>query len=148
VDGGSSARAVAIARGIALTTYRTAPEFAARFASGGRGAAETLASVDAYLAHNGGTFARRFDAAAFLCLSESLDLHEIDPATVRTPVTLVAVTSDTLVPPSQSRSLHARLGGRSTLVEIESIYGHDAFLKERAALSPILNTALRAGGSQ
>jgi homoserine O-acetyltransferase len=132
-----------------MTTYRTAPEFAARFGADGNEPAASLAAVDAYLAYQGERFAHRFDPDAFLRLSESLDLHHVDPATIRAPVTLVAVDSDTLVPPSQIRALHERLGrlGRpSSLVEIRSPYGHDAFLKERAAMASILNAALSARG--
>ena len=84
--------------------------------------------------------------ARFLSLSESIDLHRLDPAAVKVPATLVAVTGDTLVPPRQVRELHARLGGPARLIEIESIYGHDAFLKEVGALTPIIAHALDNGG--
>jgi homoserine O-acetyltransferase len=149
VTSGHATEAVAIARGIAMTTYRTAPEFAARFGGDGTEPSASLAAVDGYLAYQGERFARRFDPGAFLRLSESLDLHHVVPATIRAPLTLVAVDSDTLVPPSQIRALHERLGrlGRpSSLVEIQSPYGHDAFLKERAAMASILNAALTARG--
>jgi homoserine O-acetyltransferase/O-succinyltransferase len=138
---------LAIARGIAMTTYRTAEEFAARFEG------EATASprgfrfpVEGYLEHHGAAFVRTFSPWRFLCLSESLDLHRVDPARIRTPATLVAVDSDTLVPPWQMRQLAARLAGPARLVEIRSRYGHDAFLKEVAAVSEIIRETLGAGG--
>ena len=135
--------AVAIARGVAMTTYRTAAEFAQRF--------DTAATfdgsawrhpVESYIEDRGRDFARRFDAAAFLCLSQSTDLHSVDPARIRVPVTLVGVDSDTLVPVSQLRQLATLLGARASIEIISSIYGHDAFLKEVSAVSTILRSTL------
>jgi homoserine acetyltransferase len=34
------------------------------------------------------------------------------------------------------------LGGRAKLVELDSLFGHDAFLKEGALLQPIFEQAL------
>ena len=39
-------------------------------------------------------------------------------------------------------ALQARLAGPAQLVEISSLYGHDAFLKESSALRPIFERAL------
>ena len=61
---------------------------------------------------------------------------------VRTPATLIAVREDQLVPFSDMQALAVRLGGPTRLVEINSIFGHDAFLKESAILNPILQSAL------
>jgi homoserine O-acetyltransferase len=61
---------------------------------------------------------------------------------VRTPTTLIAVHEDQLVPFNDMHALAARLAGPARLVEINSIYGHDAFLKESAVLNPILKNAL------
>ena len=87
-------------------------------------------------------FAETFDADAFLCLSQAIDLHRVDPARVTTPTTLVAVDSDQLVPLEQVRELSRRLAGPVRLVELTSRYGHDAFFKEHEALTPILRAAL------
>jgi homoserine acetyltransferase len=43
------------------------------------------------------------------------------------------------------RSLQARLAS-SSLVELSSLYGHDAFLKEGAALQPVFARALAGQG--
>jgi homoserine acetyltransferase len=44
------------------------------------------------------------------------------------------------------RSLKARLAGEATLVELSSLYGHDAFLKEGDALQPVFARALDEQG--
>jgi homoserine acetyltransferase len=41
--------------------------------------------------------------------------------------------------------LKRRLPGPAALVQISSIYGHDAFLKHPHVLAPIISTALGAG---
>ena len=47
-----------------------------------------------------------------------------------------------LVPFNDMQALSARLNGPRQLIEINSIFGHDAFLKETAALTPIIKQAL------
>ena len=98
--------------------------------------------VEAYLHARGEDFANRFPPETFLCLSQAIDLHSVDPAAVAVPTTLVGVTSDQLVPLSQMRELAAGITAPCNLVELESIFGHDAFLKEVEALRPILVRAL------
>jgi homoserine acetyltransferase len=46
------------------------------------------------------------------------------------------------VPFNDMQALSARLNGPRQLIEINSIFGHDAFLKEGAALTPIIKHAL------
>ena len=135
--------AVAIARGIAMTTYRTSAEFAERFdVAPVHDGAGWRHPVEDYIEQRGRAWTRSFSAAAFLCLSQSADLHVIDPGRITVPVTLVAVDSDTLVPVWQVRELARRLPGAVDLHVIASRYGHDAFLKEVSAVSAILRTTL------
>jgi homoserine O-acetyltransferase len=135
--------AVAIARGIAMTTYRTSAEFAQRFENTAvHDGAAWRQPVEDYIEQRGRDWARRFSATAFLCLSQSGDLHNVDPARITVPITLVAVDSDTLVPAWQVRKLAGCLKGDVDLHVISSIYGHDAFLKEVAAVSAILRNTL------
>lgn len=145
---GREADGVALARALGITTYRTADEFAERFDTAPvAGPGGFRFPVQDYLDHGGTTFAARFDAARYTALSESLDLHRVDPAAIRTPTTLLAVESDTLVPAWQMRQLFAALDAPGRYHEIASLYGHDAFLKEVDAVSEILTSALTAGVS-
>jgi len=84
----------------------------------------------------GREYATRYLPEAFLCLSESIDLHAVDARNVTVPSVLVAVREDQLVPLADMRALAARLA-HSQLHELTSPYGHDAFLRERALLQPI-----------
>jgi homoserine O-acetyltransferase len=126
--------AMSIARGIAMTTYRTAGEFAERFNS--------HFAVDAYLRDRGARFADRMRPERFLALSLSTDLHKVDPSRITTPTTIVAAEGDTIVPRGQLDALASRLGGARHLIDLPTRVGHDAFLVETAAVSSIINAAL------
>ena len=52
------------------------------------------------------------------------------------------VREDQLVPFHDMQALAARLNGPRQLIEINSIFRHDAFLKEGAALTPIIKQAI------
>ena len=146
---GREAAGLALARQLAMTTYRTDAEFAARFGNAPvweDGVARF--PVEEYLVHKGRSFAGRFTAEQYLRLSESLDLHRVDPASIRVPVTLVAVEQDTLVPSWQMEELRERLRGSGELVRIVSRFGHDAFLKERAAIAPVIRSVLAEAGRE
>jgi homoserine O-acetyltransferase len=132
-----------LARALAMTTYRSAAEFEQRFcAAPVRDGDRFRFAVEDYLFARGDHYAQQYRAESFLALSESIDLHDIDAGQVRTPTTLIAVREDQLVPLAKMEAFAARLGNLSRLVEIGSMFGHDAFLKEGAALKPIIETAL------
>jgi homoserine O-acetyltransferase len=140
---GDGAAGLKLARALAMATYRSPGEFAMRFAGPAvRDADRFRFPIEGYLFARGDDYVQKYRAESFLALSESIDLHEVDPALVRTQATLIAVREDQLVPFSDMQALAARLAGPQRLVEINSIFGHDAFLKESAALIPIIQTAL------
>jgi homoserine O-acetyltransferase len=136
--------ALAIARGLAITTYRSTAEFAERFDT----APEELTDNDAffpvegYLHHHGERFAHRWTPARFLALSLSGDLHRVNPRAIRTPAVIVAAERDAIVPRAQLEYLVDHLGGPARLVDLPSTRGHDAFLTEPRELGHILDTAL------
>jgi homoserine O-acetyltransferase len=137
--------ALSIARGIAMTTYRTAAEFGNRFspipiAVGPR--REPQFEVDAYLRDRGGRFVESMRPERFLALSLSTDLHRVDPSRITTPTTVVAAEGDTVVPREQLVALASRLSGTRNLIELPTRVGHDAFLVETTGISTILTAAL------
>jgi homoserine O-acetyltransferase len=144
---GDAPEGLRLARALAMATYRSPEEFAVRF----NGAPMRIDGrfqfpVESYLLARGDAYAATYVPEAFVCLSESIDLHQVDPTRIRVPVTLVAIVEDQLIPISDMRSLRARLGGEASLVELSSLYGHDAFLKEREALQPVFAGALEGQG--
>ncbi len=139
-DGGSGLK---LARALAMATYRSSVEFSLRFGgSPVRMADRFRFPIEDYLFARGDDYVQKYRAESFLALSESIDLHQMDATQVQTPATLIAVREDQLVPFNDMQALSARLNGPRQLIEINSIFGHDAFLKEGAALTPIIKQAL------
>ena len=132
-----------LARALAMATYRSSVEFELRFGGAPvRDAERFRFPIEEYLFARGDDYVQKYRAETFLALSESIDLHHMDATEVRTPATLIAVREDQLVPFADMQALAARLNGPRQLIEINSIFGHDAFLKEAAALTPIIKQAV------
>jgi len=139
---GSPEAGVALARKLAILTYRTPEEFAERFAEPSAIERDRArVSSEAYLDHMGDRHSARMSAIAYRRLSESIDLHRIDPATIGVPSTFVAVVSDQLVPAEDIEALALEVR-ESRFISITSLYGHDAFLKEENAVATIIETFL------
>jgi homoserine O-acetyltransferase len=138
---------LALARQIAILGYRTAGEFDARFGAARIVDGRVRTGAEDYLDHCANAYAARTPATAFLRLSESIDLQSVEPEAIAAPVTVVAVAEDRLVPIEDAYALverlaHGHAGRRPQLRVLRSVYGHDAFLKETAALDAILREAL------
>ena len=141
---GDGPEGLRLARALAMATYRTPAEFETRFnAPAVRIDGRFQFPVESYLLARGDAYASTYIPEAFVCLSESIDLHQVDATRIRTPVTLVAIREDQLVPLGDMRALEEKLAGPKELVELSSLYGHDAFLKESTALAAIFARALR-----
>ncbi len=133
----NAAGGLELARALAMATYRSAEEFAARFGGEAqRVDGRFVFPVEEYLFARGRDYASRYQPDGFLCLSESIDLHRVDATRINVATSVVAVREDQLVPLEDMRALVARLpNGR--LHELSSPHGHDAFLKEAGQLRPI-----------
>nr|WP_298720626.1 homoserine O-succinyltransferase [uncultured Steroidobacter sp.] len=141
------AEGLRLARALAMATYRSPAEFEQRFAGPAtRVDGRFQFPVESYLLARGDAYAAAYVPEAFVCLSESIDLHQVDPANIRVPTWLVAVVEDQLVPLSDMRMLRHSVSGPVQLVELSSLYGHDAFLKETQALREVFTRALSPTG--
>jgi homoserine O-acetyltransferase len=140
---GEGARGLTLARALAMATYRSAREFEERFPGPAEAGPDGFRfPVESYLMARGASYAAHYRPEAFVCLSESIDLHRVEPARIRVPTTLLAVQEDQLVPLADMRELRDRHAGNCSLVEISSLFGHDAFLKETEVLRDLLARAL------
>ena len=145
LESGQAAQGLELARALAMATYRSPEEFAARFAGAARKIDEKFVlPVEEYLFARGAEYAKTYRPESFVCLSESIDLHRVDATRIFAPVTAVAVREDQLVPLGDMRAMVARLPN-AELHEISSVYGHDAFLKENRRLAPIFANVLTEG---
>ena len=141
---GNPEAGVALARKLAIISYRTPKEFAERFATPVSIERQRAhASSEAYLDHMGRRHSDRMSATAYRRLSESIDLHRIDVAHITVPITFVAARSDQLVPVDDIEA-SARAAPEGRFISIPSLYGHDAFLKEEGAIAEIITTFLNS----
>lgn len=145
----ADAQGLSLARQFAMLSYRTPEEFAERFdappviCNG-----QVRVAAEDYLDAAGAKFVARVGETAWLRLSESIDLHQVDPAKVNVPTTVVAVEGDRLVPMADAVALIEGLGTRGRLRVLRSPYGHDAFLKEIDRVDALLATELFGPGGQ
>lgn len=130
------------ARALAMTTYRTAEEFEARFDAAPLPGTGGGFEVEEYLTSRGEAFRDRFHPDAFCALSHSIDLHRVDPSSIEAEVDLVSVDSDLLVPTWLCDELAHGVGDTCRHHRLRSAWGHDAFLKEPEALGQLISGAL------
>jgi len=95
----ADAQGLSLARQFAMLSYRTPEEFDERFDA----APEIIngrvrCAAEDYLDAAGAQYVARTPVTAYLRLSESIDLHRLDPAQVGVPTVVVAVEGDRLVP--------------------------------------------------
>lgn len=110
-------------------------------------------AVQSYLHHQGSSFTERFDANSYLYITKAVDYFDLSRngslieglRGVMAAFLIIAVSSDWLYPPYQSREIASALSAANAEVtyrEIESHYGHDAFLLEAGQLNYILHNFL------
>ena len=103
--------------------------------------------VASYERYQGEKLVRRgFDAYSYYCLCNALDSHNVGRGrggvqkalqAIKARATVVAVDSDLIFPPAESREWASWIPG-AQYVEISSNFGHDGFLLETAKLSALI----------
>jgi homoserine O-acetyltransferase len=146
---------LALARQLAMTTYRSETDFDERF--GRELEADGRPRIVSYLDHQGRKLVERFDPDTYRVLVGAMDRHDIgrgrggidaalgDLAAGGTRLTGLGIAGDILYGPTQVRALVVaaeRAGLTATYREVQSTKGHDAFLVEWPQLTEILRAAL------
>ena len=115
---------------------------------------ETEFQVESYLHYQGKRFVERFDANSYLFLTKAMDYFHLGNAygsiveaisNTRARFLLVSYTSDWLFPTSQSQELYRaslQAGRHVSFIELESPYGHDAFLIQYEQLQELVGPFL------
>ena len=108
--------------------------------------------VESYLRHQGLAFTDRFDANSYLYITRAMDYFDLaEPhggrladafaGSAKTRFCLVSFNSDWLYPTAESRAIvHAlnAVGAPTSFVELDSPFGHDAFLLDVPALDRVV----------
>ena len=143
-DDARPSQGLAVARVIAMATYRSWESFETRF--GRRQCCDGTYDVERYLHKQGDKLDARFDANAYVTLTRTMDAHDIargrgrfeDIARlIEQPALVVSIPSDVLYPPAEQQQL-ASLLPNGELVTLDSPHGHDAFLIDVAALNELV----------
>jgi homoserine O-acetyltransferase len=152
------AKGLALARKIAMITYRTPIEFNERFGRDARDSrphfSDGLFEVQSYLNHQGKKFVDRFDPSTYLYFSRAMDLFDLAEghdsldaavARIKARVLLLAMDSDLLVPRHQMEEIHGAMqrGGVDTRLDVvHTKKGHDAFLAEQKQILGLIDAFL------
>lgn len=155
------ARGLALARGMAMTTYKSADLFTERYGRNlNRNGEDPLRSltdrydISGYLDYQGEVFNQRFDANSYLIITRAMDnFHpgfgynsEIEALhRIQANVLLVGISSDWLFPAEDVRLLATKMSEAGVNVdyyELKSNHGHDSFLAEPEMLAPLLEEAV------
>lgn len=147
----SPAEGIALARKIAMLTYKSEALFAERHArkadrTGGdptKNPSDRY-DVEGYLDYQGAIFAARMEPASYLALTRAMDLFDVRDLPLAVPhpqFSFVGISSDWLFLPQYVRATaerFAREGADSRYFELLSNHGHDAFLAEPERLQALL----------
>lgn len=142
---GAGVEGLALARGLAMLSYRCPAEFEQRF-RGGIDSEDALAGSEpgAYLHARGEAYRAVMTPGRFLSLSASIDRHCVEAEKILVPALMFGSTTDQLVPPTQMEALARQYGGLAILQLLPSLYGHDMFLKEAGKLAAFVEPFLRS----
>ncbi len=159
---GAPERGLALARMVAMITYQSEESMRRKFdralveQESGTDPIGSNFQVESYLHYQGNSLTRRFDANSYLILSRAMDLHDlgrgrggIEAALSRVggqgKALVIGISSDILFTTHLQRETADMLnatGCPATYQEINSPWGHDAFLIEygqlAAAIVPFL----------
>ncbi len=129
---------LALARKIAMISYRSAQSFEQRFDRKLQDGHKEYFAVESYLDYQGDKLVDRFDANCYLALTDIMDTHNVGRGRgghiqalhqITCPALIISITSDVLYPRYEQQELVDHIPhAEYTLIDSEK--GHDAFLIE------------------
>jgi homoserine O-acetyltransferase len=143
-------KGLAIARMIAMNSYRSPQDFEAKFGRDRRDNSERF-EVESYLDYQGQKLSERFDAVSYVRLTQTMDSHDVARGrgsceevlgSVNIPILAVGINSDMLYPVHEQKEL-AELLSLGEYAEIKSPHGHDAFLIEFDQMNDLFTSFLK-----
>ncbi len=152
-------RGLALARMIGHITYLSDESMHEKFGRSLRGKRPSFRfdvdfEVESYLHYKGDTFVDRFDANSYLYITKAIDYFDLSYGTgslvdafrdVKSSFLVISFKSDWLYPPYQAKEIVKALmvnGKDVTYCEIDSKYGHDAFLLDEGEMSQVIKNYL------
>jgi homoserine O-acetyltransferase len=161
--GALPAKGLAVARMIGHITYMSDVSMAEKFGRRAKLEKEPFKfspvfEVEGYLRYRGDNFVKRFDANSYLYITKAMDLfnllngHSLGSifAGLKAKVLVLAFKSDWLYPAYQSQEIvkACKLAGvDASYCQVNSTYGHDAFLLETPQVAPLIGDFLKAAAN-
>lgn len=143
----ATGRGLAIARMMAMISYRSAASFESRFGRNLRsaGGAQQF-EMESYLRYQGQKLVDRFDPVCYVRLTQCMDTHDVSRgrgdyadvlASIEQPALVIGIDSDVLYPLSEQRELESHLPN-AELAVLHAPHGHDSFLIERDTVNDLV----------
>ena len=152
---------LAVARMVGHITYLSEESMQRKFGRRLRGMErygyefDTEFEIESYLKYNGNNFTRRFDANSYLYVTKAMDYFDLSQPTgslaaafvdsAHIKFLVVSFTSDWLYPSYHSKDLMSALtavGAAASYLDLQSTWGHDAFLLEVETMTNLLGSFL------
>jgi len=149
IRNGNTQRAFALARQVAMSSYRSSSEFDNRFAR--RKSSNERFEVESYLEHQGEKIVGRFSPYSYITLTKAMELYSLFEGRngtkkeilqrVQQPTLLVGASTDILYPEEEIRSLTDHIP-QAEFHSLDTIWGHDSFLIEEEQINTIVKQFL------
>jgi homoserine O-acetyltransferase len=143
------AAGMAAARAMGMSIYRTYNSYNETQADPDQHTKIGNYRASSYQRYQGEKLVRRFDTYSYYCLSQMLDSHDISRnrnnsvenilQQIKIPALIVGISSDILFPTCEQKFI-ANIMPNAIYSELESKFGHDAFLIENSKLTLIIRT--------
>jgi homoserine O-acetyltransferase len=141
----AGSKGLKVARGIGLLTYRNYAIMHRKQSDPDTNKLDNF-KASSYINYQGDKLVKRFNAYSYWILSKAMDSHNLARgrgtleqvlSTITQPTLVMGITTDILCPLHEQYLLRASIPN-STLVEIDSSFGHDGFLIEHQKISKVL----------
>jgi homoserine O-acetyltransferase/O-succinyltransferase len=148
-------KGLALAREIAMISYRSDISFKSKFERVRKRTdnylnPENLFEVQGYLNYQGDKLVKRFDANTYLYITYAMDYFDLGYnrgkvedvlKSIETKTLIIGISSDVLYPIHEQKEIAGCIPG-AKFAEIDSIFGHDAFLIEFEKQTKIIKNFL------
>jgi homoserine O-acetyltransferase len=153
-DHGQPVRGLAVARMIGHITFMSETSMEEKFSRRLKKGIYSYSfaddfEVEGYLRYRGDNFVKRFDANSYLYITKAMDYFDLSGGRLigadrkgGTRFLVISFKSDWLYPSAQSRDIVRELKRGhidATYCDLDSTYGHDAFLVETAAQTGLIS---------
>ncbi len=148
----AGAKGLKAARAIGMLTYRNYGIFKEKQTDADPEKMDDF-KASSYINYQGDKLVHRFNTYSYWLLTKSMDSHHLARgrggdlmatlASIQTPTFIIGIKSDILCPLPEQKFMEAHMPN-ANLVAIDSVYGHDGFIIETAAITTHLKAWLNS----